>query len=184
MSKTANSVINTAGQVAKSINTFLEAAPHQANLLCILGGILITINGVFGVMDIGTLASAPMVYIMNAYSILFGLVTVVSEARPEFAPFAHEHLERWQAFLHEWALVLKELWGRGLFYLFQGTLALSSCQSLFSLGIIAGPCMMILGVYFLCLYKDRRQAVEAPIQHPAIDDIRCGTATGRRRSRW
>merc|ERR1712217_295474 len=163
-------LVRAASGAAKSIHAFIEEAPHRANQLCILGGLLVMINGVFGLLNIGTLDSTPMVYIVNAYLIFFGLVTVASEVKPDFAPMAHQHLESWQEWLYEWSMGLKELWGRGLFYLFQGTLTVLSCRSLFPLGSIAGPGMMILGVYFLCLYKDERRTVEVPI--PQDDYIR------------
>lgn len=138
---------------AIKFKSFIDEAPERANQLCIAGGLLIMLKSFFGLLAFWDLARSPMVYVVNAYLMFFGFVTVVAEVQPDFAPMAHEKVERIQAWMYEWSLGLKELWGRGLFYIFQGTLALLSCTSLFSLGIVVGPGMMALGIYFLYLYQ-------------------------------
>merc|ERR1712113_1030568 len=117
-------------------------------------------------------SSAPMVFVVNVYLLFFGLVTCISEVNSDVLPVVHVAIEHYQNWMHEWALGLTELWGRGLFYLFQGTLALVSSQSILSLGIIVGPYMIIMGIYFLYLYKQRHGKADDKPLPPQFDYIR------------
>lgn len=51
--------------------------------------------------------------------VFFGVVTMVTESDPSFIQ-VHETLTPLQKWMHEWAKGLTMLWGRGLFYVFQG----------------------------------------------------------------
>ena len=50
----------------------------------------------------------------------FGVVTMVTESDPSFATQWHDYLLPLQQWMNEWAKGLTMLWGRGLFYVFQG----------------------------------------------------------------
>ena len=62
----------------------------------------------------------PIYYVVNAYMVFFGAVTMVTESDPSFITQLHDSLLPVQKWMHEWAKGLTMLWGRGLFYVFQG----------------------------------------------------------------
>lgn len=52
--------------------------------------------------------------------VFFGVVTMVTESDPSFTTQWHDYLLPLQQWMNEWAKGLTMLWGRGLFYVFQG----------------------------------------------------------------
>lgn len=62
----------------------------------------------------------PIYYVVNAYMVFFGAVTMVTESDPSFITQLHDTLLPIQKWMYEWAKGLTMLWGRGLFYVFQG----------------------------------------------------------------
>ncbi|CAJ1426403.1 unnamed protein product [Effrenium voratum] len=138
---------------------YIEATPHEINRLCFAGGLAIVITGIFGVIDIFDVFEEPIYYVVNAYMVFFGAVTVVTESHPSFASQLHETLLPLQKWMHEWAKGLTMLWGRGLFYLFQGTLCMLSA-SLLSLGLLIGVYMMVMGLVCLQIHYKRSKTLE------------------------
>merc|ERR1719188_85523 len=104
-----------------------------------------SICNVFGsVMD-------PFHYILNVYVFVFGVTTALVEAdtdriRIMMAPFHRlaEPVTRAQAWLHEECRLLTRLRGRGLFYLYQGTLMVTQC--VLCLMFLSGLYNAIMGI--------------------------------------
>merc|ERR1719203_388327 len=65
-----------------------------------------------------------MTYLVNAYQMLFGLITCILEAPEEWVS-KNDKLKNGQRIIHEYCKFLTTFGGRGLFYLFQGSLAIS-----------------------------------------------------------
>eukprot|EP00415_Alexandrium_ostenfeldii_P003865 UN3865 len=126
--------------------------------MCFMGGIAVVVNGIFGVLDVFDVFGDTLHYVVNAYQVFFGIVTCMTELDEDWCGPLHGWLHQRQKWMHEWALGLTLLWGRGLFYLFQGTLVLVA-SSLLSLGLIIGVYMMVAGA--LCInqhFVERRKA--------------------------
>uniref|UniRef100_A0A7S2DLG9 Uncharacterized protein n=1 Tax=Alexandrium andersonii TaxID=327968 RepID=A0A7S2DLG9_9DINO len=141
-----------------TMKRYVEETPTLLKIMCFTGGVAIVVNGILGVLDVFGVFDNMVHYVVNAYLVFFGFVTCLTELDEEWAgPQVHGWLHQRQKWMHEWALGLTMLWGRGLFYIFQGTLCVVS-SSLFSLGLIIGVYMMVTG--FLCLnqhFRDRHK---------------------------
>jgi len=147
---------------------YVEETPATLKVMCFIGGIAVVVNGIFGVLDLFSVFDKPVYYVVNAYQVFFGIVTCVTELDEDWCGGnVHSWLHQRQKWMHEWALGLTMLWGRGLFYVFQGVLALVS-SSLLSVGVVIGLYMVVSGG--LCInqhFKEHRHHQQARIQLPA-----------------
>lgn len=142
-----------AAQAYEELHKYIQEGPAGVSILCFLGGMATTIVGIFGILSIFSIILTPFHYILNAYLTLFGIVTVLLEADSDrlhnikvmsrLAPWVQEYQHR----VFDNAKFLTELRGRGFFYLFVGTLAISQC--IFCLLFLCGAWNLLMGI--LCL---------------------------------
>eukprot|EP00746_Dinoflagellata_sp_MGD_P010571 gnl/MRDRNA2_/MRDRNA2_121863_c0_seq1.p1 gnl/MRDRNA2_/MRDRNA2_121863_c0~~gnl/MRDRNA2_/MRDRNA2_121863_c0_seq1.p1 ORF type:complete len:267 (+),score=32.71 gnl/MRDRNA2_/MRDRNA2_121863_c0_seq1:106-906(+) len=142
-----------AAQAYTELHKYIQEGPAGVSILCFLGGLATTIVGILGLLSIFSIILSPFHYILNAYLTLFGVVAVLLEADVDrlhkmtvankLAPIVQEY--QFKVFEH--AKFLTELRGRGFFYLFVGTLAISQC--FFCLLFLCGAWNVLMGV--LCL---------------------------------
>jgi len=102
--------------------------------LCLLGGAASMLSSLFGVIDVFGLAS-PIHYICNFYLLIFGATSVIIE----YGAGSFDRLGVIPT-VDTYFKALTFVWGRGLFYIFQGTLTLSNITIL----------NMVVGFY-LCM---------------------------------
>merc|ERR1711948_134323 len=122
------------------------------HLVCQLGGLAVVLNGVVGVLDIFDVFDHAIYYIMNCYAVFFGVVTCITESHPQNNPASiYETFKGLQEWMHEWAKGLTMLVGRGLFYIFQGVLAIVS-SGYISLGILIGVYMIVVGIVCISVH--------------------------------
>merc|ERR1712232_107293 len=119
-----------------------------------------TLNGILGVLDVFQVFEHSVYYLVNCYQVFFGLVTCLTELHQDVSPDMYAAFFKLQKVMHEWAKGLTTLWGRGLFHIFQGTLAMLSSGSL-DLGILIGLYMVVMGVVYIWLYF-RQPRTRAP----------------------
>lgn len=139
-----------------ALRDYIQQGPKALSTLCFAGGLGTSCTGVLhllGFASTGTLWS-PFGFLLNIYMLLFGLATVVLEADTErLPPFSVmqdliPHVLQAQLWLHKKVMLLTELHGRGLFYLYQGMLLVTQgCSA--CLLFLAGACNIIMGA--LCL---------------------------------
>merc|ERR1719161_1512473 len=111
------------------LHRYIQEGPAGVSVLCFLGRLATSIIGLLGLFSIFSAVLSPFEYILNAYLTFFGVVSVLLEADVEklsklqvankLAPW----LQHYQGKVFEYAKILTELRGRGLFYIFIGTLA-------------------------------------------------------------
>ncbi|CAE7944948.1 unnamed protein product [Symbiodinium sp. KB8] len=138
---------------AEELGKYIEEGPAGISVLCFLGGLATTIIGILGLLNFGYGLTSPFAYVLNAYLVAFGIVTFLLEADVEsmrklkfigrFSPW----VEGYQMEVFNRANFLTELRGRGFFYLFIGTLAVTQC--FVCLTFVAGLWNMLMGI--LCL---------------------------------
>lgn len=132
-----------------SFKEYIEEAPIRLKVMCFAGGLTVVMNGLLPVLNVFTFFDHTVSYLLNGFMVFFGIVTCVTELDEDWCgPQVHNWLHARQKWMHDWALGLTMLWGRGLFYIFQGTLALMF-SSYFSVGCVLGCYMMITGL--LCI---------------------------------
>lgn len=125
-------VLSSAGDLASVVKDYVQRGPAGIGWLCFLGGSLTFVFGCLGLLDVFDVLLSPLGYLVNCYQMFFGLATCVIEAPLDWVN-ASPTLEKAQRFIHEYAKFLTTFGGRGLFYLFQGSLSLSQSLSLSSL---------------------------------------------------
>lgn len=141
-------VLSSASDIAGYVKDYIQRGPDGIGKLCFIGGFLTFALGLFGLVDIFGAVLAPLEYLVNAYQMVFGLVTCVIEAPLDWVDKGGK-LKRAQGFIHEFAKFLTTFGGRGLFYLFQGSLSLS--QSWLSLSFFLALYMFLLGLICIAL---------------------------------
>lgn len=142
-----------AAQAVEELKKYVQEGPAGISVLCFMGGIATTVVGIFGLLSVTDGLTNPFHYVLNAYLTVFGVVTFLLEADFQslknlrvlgrLAPW----VERYQMEVFNRANFLTELKGRGFFYLFIGTLAVTQC--LVCLLFLVGMWNLLMGV--LCL---------------------------------
>jgi len=94
--------------------------PRALTLQCLLGGVSMVVVSSLGLLNVLSFFVSPSAYVIQAYLLLFGGATVVLEAG-DSAPF----LDTFKPVVGEWMKCLTVVGGRGVFYLFTGSIAMS-----------------------------------------------------------
>jgi len=105
----------------------------------------VVVTSLLDVLNFGEAFTHMIYYIVHCYTVFFGLVTILNELEHEFAPHVSQTLYDVKTWMRQWAKGLTTLWGRGLFYFFQGTMALAGSTS-GKLGEIVGVYMIFMGI--------------------------------------
>jgi len=148
------SVARESAVVAVSeLRKYVQEGPAGVSILCFVGGIVTTVIGALGLLNIMSVVTSPFQYVLNAYLTMFGIITFLLEADMEalrgmrvlgrLAPF----VERYQGDVFNRAKILTELRGRGFYYVFVGSLAITQC--FFCLLFLVGVWNLLMGS--LCL---------------------------------
>lgn len=142
-----------AGQGAVELNKYIQEGPRGVSVLCFCGGLATFAVGLLGMLNVFSTLLDPLHYLLNGYLTLFGITAAVLEFDLEqlrTLPMLGRlwpYVAAYQRWVFEEARFLTELKGRGFFYLFVGTLALTQC--LFCLLFLCGLWNMLMGV--LCI---------------------------------
>eukprot|EP00933_Yihiella_yeosuensis_P004721 TRINITY_DN109123_c0_g1_i1.p1 TRINITY_DN109123_c0_g1~~TRINITY_DN109123_c0_g1_i1.p1 ORF type:complete len:256 (+),score=51.76 TRINITY_DN109123_c0_g1_i1:83-850(+) len=142
-----------AAQAVQELKKYVQEGPAGISVLCFLGGGATFIIGFLGLLSIGDIFGEPFQYVLNAYLCMFGIVTFLLEADVESVKNLrvlgrlYPWVERYQIEVFNRANFLTELRGRGFFYTFIGTLAITQC--FLCLHFLAGLWNLLMGV--LCL---------------------------------
>lgn len=140
-------------EAATELHKYVQEGPAGISILCFLGGGATSIIGAIGMLNVGKIFSDPFHYVLSCYLTVFGLITVLLEADVEklqgrnvvgkLVPLC----EHYQMEIFERAKFLTELRGRGFFYTFVGTLAVTQC--VVCLYFLCGLWNLLMGI--LCL---------------------------------
>eukprot|EP00927_Polykrikos_kofoidii_P078501 TRINITY_DN75317_c0_g1_i1.p1 TRINITY_DN75317_c0_g1~~TRINITY_DN75317_c0_g1_i1.p1 ORF type:complete len:186 (+),score=23.62 TRINITY_DN75317_c0_g1_i1:58-615(+) len=144
-----------AANANQKLHDYIDEEPHRLNFLSCIGGVGCVLVGLYQFAQ----ATEVIEYVVTLYQVLFGIVTFLAELHPRFTGPLHGFLEEWQTWIHDWAMGLTLLWGRGLFYIFQGSLAGINANTILSPGTFASFFMCILGL--VCFYRHWRSHPEA-----------------------
>lgn len=73
----AQQALSGAGRVLRrgvsEVRIYVETNPYSVTMMSFAGGAALTFLSLFGLMDVLTLFSSPLAYILNGYQLLFGL---------------------------------------------------------------------------------------------------------------
>eukprot|EP00933_Yihiella_yeosuensis_P023033 TRINITY_DN18001_c0_g2_i1.p1 TRINITY_DN18001_c0_g2~~TRINITY_DN18001_c0_g2_i1.p1 ORF type:complete len:260 (-),score=56.36 TRINITY_DN18001_c0_g2_i1:506-1285(-) len=130
----------------------IQQGPKGVRFLSFLGGVGSVANSILALINPFGAILNPIKYVLAVYQMLFSVTTILFEAPPEYIQKV-SGIDRYQDMLMEKANFLSECLGRGLFYIFQGTLWLcfaSSFADLIDLG--CGAYMVLVGVLNLLVH--------------------------------
>ncbi|CAK0808256.1 unnamed protein product [Prorocentrum cordatum] len=129
-----------------AVHGYLQQETPMRNA-CLAGGAAVVVYSFIQVISIYSILESKMRYVVSCYLLLFGMVTCLTELDVS----SHSSMaERTKVWVHTWASGLEKIWGRGFFYLFQGSLMMATPESP-GVGSLIGAYMCVLGV--LCLQK-------------------------------
>jgi hypothetical protein len=118
---------------AVELGKYIQEGPAGISVLCFLGGLVTTLIGILGVLSVTDGLTSPFHYVLNIYLTGFGLVASLLEAdvsvlqRFPVIGKARPLVEKYQMEIFTHAKFLTTLTGRGFFYVFVGTLAITQC---------------------------------------------------------
>lgn len=166
---------DTAGMAAqharKALSTvyhYVQRGPEGITWLCFVGGLGSIVFGIgVAVLDIIGSVTHPIRYAINAFLLVFGVVTVILES-PRYMLDESQKLQKAQEAIHEYAKFLTTFGGRGLFYFFQGSLAWVSTGS--HLNWLMACYMLFIGVCNVCMqYGICNGVTKQPLSVTPID---------------
>jgi len=135
----------------------LEQGPAAVRFLAFLGGAASFVLSVFALFDVLHIFAHPISYCIGVYQCLFSLTTILFEASPETLQKAEAtcpflKVSTYQDLLIVNAKFLALNGGRGLFYIFQGTLWLFSSHFFDFPHIACGLYLGFIGVIHVLMH--------------------------------
>merc|ERR1719253_561178 len=124
------------------LGAHIEKGNDGLSILALIMEIVITVSAIIGMLSVGDIVFSPIHYVINVYLLFFAAVGCILEG-PESTIEKFPVLQKAQGFVFEFAKFLTELWGRGVFYVFQASLAMCHTNPLF---FIVGLLMFLVGV--------------------------------------
>ncbi|KAF4684745.1 hypothetical protein FOZ60_007347 [Perkinsus olseni] len=128
------------------IHHYIEQGPNGLSVACFVGGVLLSIVSLLSIIDVFSIPFHPFNYLLNFFILAMALITILIEATPDMLKGRQEY----QTKVFDNAKILTYIWGRGIFYLFQGLLAMVEPGLLY---MIVGIIQLVLGVSCIAIWK-------------------------------
>jgi len=140
------------GQAAEQFMAKIEQGPAGVRFLAFLGSCASVGFAVMTLINpINALAFVS--YIVSIYQLIFAFSTVIFECPPEYIEKVPK-VKEYQELLEKKCNFLTDVGGRGMFYIFQGTLWLTMME-LFDITLLALGCYLIfIGVLHVAMHYD------------------------------
>lgn len=155
--KAAGLVFGAAGQSLDRFIGVIEQGPVGVRLLAFIAGILSCVNAVMYCLQFTNIASHLVLYVISIYQIIFAVTTMIFEA-PGSVIENIPGITTYRDMLMQKCEGLAEVSGRGLFYIFQGTLWLGLGTSFELLDVITGCYVSFIGVLHLIMHFGHLQS--------------------------
>lgn len=128
----------------------VEQGPTGVRILAFVAGLACCVNAVMFCASIGNIMAFP-VYVVSGYQIVFSVTTMIFESPPSVIEKI-PGITKYQDMLMEKAKFLSEVLGRGLFYLFQGSLWLAFSNIGKITDIAVGLFMIFVGILHIIMH--------------------------------
>jgi len=139
-----------AGQALEKGLGLVEQGPTGVRILAFGAGVVSCVNAVMMFLDISNLLHIVNL-VVSGYLVVFALTTMIFEAPPwliEKIPV----ITGYQDMLMEKAKFISEVLGRGLFYIFQGSLWLCFASLARMLDLVAGGALVFVGFLHVAMH--------------------------------
>jgi hypothetical protein len=162
------------GQAAEHGISLVEQGPTGVRLLAFIAGCASCICAVMTFMDVGNLLGHLAAAIVAGYQIIFSVSTIIFEAPPSVIEKV-PGINGYQEMLIDHAKFMSEVMGRGLFYVFQGTLwlALSELHKIFNLAV--GASLIAVGLLHVAMYYGKLDTVATKMRQGYASAASTGT---------
>lgn len=127
---------------AGALNMQVQKGTQGVSMLAFLGGALLTVLGIFDMFR--NPFTGFVWFIINVYQLAFGIITCLLEAQPDWYK-SQPKVAAYQQKVAEYAKFLTLLLGRGLFYVFIGSLTFTVSWTAEGLDVFE----LLIGIYVL-----------------------------------
>jgi len=151
------------GQGLDQTVSLVEQGPTGVRLIAFCVGCASCVCSVMTFLDVGNLLGNLAAAIVAGYQIVFSVSTIIFEA-PVSVIDKIPGITGYQELLIDHAKFMSEVMGRGLFYIFQGTLwvALSKLHNVLNLAV--GFSLVAVGLLHVAMYYGKLDVVAAKIR--------------------
>jgi len=140
-----------AGTAGAAFVGVIEQGPAGIRVLAFLGSLASVVLSIFTLINPLTVFVAPVTYAISAYQALFALTTMLFEAKPEWIQKA-PGLDKYQNLLIDYCKALTVSLGRGLFYIFQGSMWLFQAEFTEIFMIVTGAFLVLIGIFNILMH--------------------------------
>lgn len=146
-----------AGSAGSEFMNKIEQGPTGVRVLAFCGSAASMVMCVFSLINLLDVVTHPVTYLFCAYQFLFAFTTSLFEMPPEWVEKIQQKVsffavEKYQTLLMENAKFLATSGGRGVFYIFQGTLWLAMAGLTDFLKYIIGAYLCFMGVLHVLMH--------------------------------
>eukprot|EP00930_Biecheleria_cincta_P055592 TRINITY_DN41903_c0_g1_i1.p1 TRINITY_DN41903_c0_g1~~TRINITY_DN41903_c0_g1_i1.p1 ORF type:complete len:285 (+),score=53.87 TRINITY_DN41903_c0_g1_i1:52-855(+) len=141
---------SAAAAAPRQLRSLIEKGEPGVRRIACTCGLFSAFWSFLGIVNIFKLLS-PMEYIINLYLAVFGLTTAMFEASPTWVARVPT-LKAYQEGLIDNARFLCKCWGRGLFYIFQGSLWVAQCDFTSFVSLTLGFMLCFTGVLNVLIF--------------------------------
>jgi hypothetical protein len=133
-----------ASELSGDVQDYIARGPDGIRKLCCIGGVLQSVTGVVGIFSVLTILVDPFAYIINLVNTGCGVLILAIEVDPEWFE-KYPELGNIQRIALEWFRALTQVWARGVFYLYLGSVdvAESDLGLLFFVGLYIFFCGIV-----------------------------------------
>jgi len=153
----ANAALDYVSKAGDHLLTQIEQGPAGVRVLAFLGSLASASLAVMSLIDVFSVFSHIILYMVSVYQFIFSLTTMIFEAKPEWiqktqqtCPFLK--VDTYQDLLMENCKFLSLTSGRGIFYIFQGTLWLAFASLTELLNLAVGSFLCFIGALHVMMH--------------------------------
>lgn len=128
----------------------VQQGPDGVRFLSFLGGCFSGGNAIYQMLNVAGVLFHIVIYVVGIYQLIFSLTTILFEAPNEYVAKLPSFVNDYHDLLIDKAKFISETLGRGLFYIFQGTLWLCFIDSPIDVG--CGLWMIMVGVMNILIH--------------------------------
>jgi hypothetical protein len=126
---------------AGELNEYVQKGADALAILAFLSNGLVMVCAIIGMLGLGDILFSPIHYVVNVYQVFFALCGCALESQDKWVQQVHQLAEA-QKYIFTYAKFLTKLWGRGVFYVFEASLAILHENTLYK---VVGALMLAVG---------------------------------------
>jgi hypothetical protein len=127
---------------ATELNEYVQKGADALAILSFLANLLVVVCAIIGMLSIGGILFSPIHYIVNIYQVFFAVCGCALESQDKWVEQV-EYIAQAQKYIFTYAKVLTKLWGRGILYIFEASLAMTHANIIYN---VVGAVMLVVGV--------------------------------------